>query len=130
MDGIPQLAVSYASNARRQSSATPSHETCCLTLLDFACGPEGLSPNTAPKAQECEIPCNTLCLQSQRPNKRAHLALVALESGFLASGTLSPDAGCATGDQHDFAGEIGIDGDHGFLLNGARVAEGGIAAIM
>jgi hypothetical protein len=26
-----------------------------------------------------------------------------------------PDAGCATGDQHDFAGEIGIDGDHGFL---------------
>ena len=36
-----------------------------------------------------------------------------------------PDAGCATGDQDDFAGEIGIDGGHGFLPNGARVAEGG-----
>ena len=41
-----------------------------------------------------------------------------------------PDAGCATGDQDDFAGEIGIDGNHGFLSNGARVVEGGILAIM
>lgn len=39
------------------------------------------------------------------------------------------DAGCATGDQHDFAGEIGIDGDHA-SSNGARVAEGRISAIM
>jgi hypothetical protein len=39
-------------------------------------------------------------------------------------------AECATGDQHDFAGEIGIDSDHGFLTNGVRVDEGGISAIM
>jgi hypothetical protein len=51
-------------------------------------------------------------------------------SGARSRARSFPDAGCATGDQHDFAGEIGIDGDHGFLPNGARVAEGGISAIM
>ena len=36
----------------------------------------------------------------------------------------------APDDQHDFAGEIGIDSDHGFLTNAFRVDEGGISAIM
>jgi hypothetical protein len=33
-------------------------------------------------------------------------------------------------DQHDLAGEIGIDSDHGFLTNGFCVDEGGISAII